>query len=230
MTESDPIVRRLSRGTLLKGVAAASAGAALLPHGAFASVLNQPQADNSPPIKLTVFAPGPGDVSGVAGADVIVDLALDAAPGHNDQLVGQPRFIDPTDPAFGPGPSPAVPGLVVLLSTTKAFDGPQTNLANLFQLTGIATINGNQKEVWTTWLVGKPIAGVDVDTVLTTFVVSGAAPKVVPTDLSTLSILSNVVTVKFHIAGPGIPLSATPYYPGKHHHRHHHHHHHGHHQ
>ncbi|GAC1445005.1 MAG: hypothetical protein NVSMB52_05060 [Chloroflexota bacterium] len=216
MTDSDPIVRRISRGTLLKGAAAVTAGAALLPRSAFADVLHQPQADSSSPIKLTVVAPGQGDISGVAGANVIVDIALDAAPGHNDQLVGQPRFIAPTDPAFGPGANPAVPGLVVMFSTTKAFDGPQTNLANLFQLTGIATINGNQKEIWTTWLVGKPIAGVDVDTVLTTFVVSGTAPKVVPVDLSTLTILSNVVTVKFHIAGPSVPLAATLYQPPTH--------------
>ncbi|GAC1522655.1 MAG: hypothetical protein NVS2B16_30590 [Chloroflexota bacterium] len=222
MTGTNPRPHHMSRGTLLKGAAVAGAGVALVPSSTLARMVNKSAAAAAAePIKVTVFAPGDGDISGVNGADVIVDLALDAAPGHNNELLGQPRFIAPTDPAFGPGPNPAVPGLVVLFSTTKAFAGPRTNLANLFQLTGIATVNGNQKEVWTTWLVGKPIAGVDVDTVLTTFVVSGTAPTVVPTDLSTLTILSNVITVKFHIAGPGIPLSATPYYPPHHHHHHH---------
>jgi hypothetical protein len=218
---SELLVHRLSRRRLLAGAAASGVGVLAAP-----SILYQPTlaaarsaAASNTAVQVTIQAPGKGDVTGVNGAFTIVDLELDAATGQNAQLVGQPRFIAPTDPAFGPGPNPAVPGLVVLFSTTKAFSGPQTNLANLFQLTGVGTVNGN-KEVWTTWLVGKPIAAVDVDTVLTVFVVSGTAPAVVPTDLSTLPIISNVATVTFQIAGAtGIPMSAHVYHAPKHHRR-----------
>jgi len=188
---------RISRRALLAG--GAGLGALLLQpelaHGAMTS-----QATGSAPIQVTVFSPEPGEVAGIAGAGYIVDLALDAAHGHNDDLVGSVRFIAPTDPAFGPGANLAVPGLVVLLSTTKAFSGPQTNLANLFQITTVETVNHDQKEVWSTWLVGKPIAGVDVDSTLKVYVVKGQAPNVVPGDTSNLDIISNVVTVPVHLS------------------------------
>jgi hypothetical protein len=190
--------RRLSRGALLRGALTMGAGAALIdPLEALAAPSHA--ASPNTEIQVTVFSPRPGEVAGIGGAGFIVDLALDASPGHNADLESSVRFIAPTDPAFGPGFNPAVPGLVVLFSTTKAFSGPQTNLANLFQITTFETVNGNQKEVWSTWLVGKPIAGIDVDTTLTVFVVSGTAPSVVPADQSTLPIISNVVTVAFHL-------------------------------
>ncbi|GAC1522658.1 MAG: hypothetical protein NVS2B16_30600 [Chloroflexota bacterium] len=188
----------LSRGALLRAGALGLASSLLGPGAALAE---RDLDTSSKPIQVTVFSPSKGDIEGIGGAGFIVDLALDAAPGHNNELLGQPRFIAPTDPAFGPGPNPAVPGLVVLFSTTKAFAGPRTNLANLFQITNVAIVNGNQKEVWATWLVGKPIAGTNIDAILTVFAVTGLAPRVVPDDLASLSIISNTVTVPFHIAG-----------------------------
>ncbi len=192
-----PLPGRLSRASLLQGGAAAATAALLGPSAALAE---KDAGAATAPIQVTVFSPTKGAIEGVGGAGFIIDLALDAAPGHNDELVGQSRFFSPTDPAFGPGPNPAIPGLVVLLSTTTAFAGPSTNLANLFQISNVAMVNGNQKEVWSTWLVGKPIAGKDIDSVVTVFVVKGIAPKSVPVDLSTLSLISNTVTVPFHIA------------------------------
>ena len=150
----------------------------------------------APPVRVTVFAPGPGDVTGVAGKGFVVDLALDAAPGHSMDLAGSPRFIAPTSPLFKPGPNPAIPGLVVTLSTNKK----HTNLANLFQLTGVAQVNG-AKEIWTTWLAGKALFGTDVDSTLTVYVVKGLAPTVVRATAGN-ALLSNIVTVHFHIAGP----------------------------
>ncbi|GAC1445003.1 MAG: hypothetical protein NVSMB52_05050 [Chloroflexota bacterium] len=188
---------RLSRAALLRG-GGVGLTAALL--GPTAVLAERDASSASVPIQVTVFSPTKGAIEGVGGAGFIVDLALDATAGHNDELIGQSRFFSPADPAFGPGPNPAVPGLVVLFSTTTAFAGPSTNLANLFQITNVATVNGNQKEVWCTWLVGKPIAGKDIDSLVTVFVVKGVAPKTVPSDLSTLTIISNTVTVPFHIA------------------------------
>jgi len=228
MDEFTTTARRslLTRRRLLT-TAAAGAGALAVPPFLSSDVWAAIPHQAAEPVHVTIQSPGPGDVTGMGGAFTIVDLQLDAAPRQSDKLVGSPRFIAPADPAFGPGPNPAVPGLVVLFSTTKAFSGPRTNLANLFQLTGVGKVSGN-KQVWTTWLVGKPIAGADVDSELTVFVVSGTAPAVVPTDFSTLPIISNVAKVTFHIAGAsGIPLAASPVdrwprnthkHKGRHHH------------
>lgn len=166
----------------------------LAPH--YADAQSRTMAEAAP-IAVTIFAPGRGDIAGVAGKGFVIDLALDAAPGHNMDLLGNPRFIAPTDPAFAPGPNPAIPGLVVALSTNKK----HTNLANLFQLTGVGTVSGH-KEIWTTWLVGKALFGVNVDTTLTVYVVKGMAPRLVPDGTSNLNLLSPVQQVTFHIAGP----------------------------
>ena len=154
------------------------------------------------PLRATIFSPGASDVAGVGGKGFVVDLALDATAGHNADLVGHPRFIAPTDPAFKPGPNPAVPGLVVTLSTNKK----HTNLANLFQLTGVATVSGN-KEIWTTWLAGKALFGVNVESTLTVYVVKGMAPTVVTTPPAPDMLLSNVATSTFHLSGaPMAPM------------------------
>lgn len=176
----------LSAGALTTALVASST----IPHALAAT-----RAAGAPPVHVTVFAPGPGDVAGVAGKGFVIDLALDAAPGHNMDLVGQPRFIAPTSPLFKPGANPAIPGLVVTLSTNKK----HTNLANLFQLTGVATVNG-RKEIWTTWLVGKALFGANVDSTLSVYVVKGTAPGVVTT-IAGNALLSKIVTVRFHIAG-----------------------------
>ncbi|GAC1438414.1 MAG: hypothetical protein NVSMB65_12720 [Chloroflexota bacterium] len=150
------------------------------------------------PIKTTIFSPGTGDSAGVAGKGFVVDVALDAATAHdNAALLGQPRFLAPTSPLFTPGHNPAIPGLIVTLSTaTKPL-----NLANLFQEVGVASVKGGAKELWATWFVGKPLFGVNVDSTLTVAVVKGTAPDVVPPHLAGLTLLSNAATVTFHIAG-----------------------------
>ena len=149
------------------------------------------------PIKATIFSPGAGDSAGVAGKGFLVDLALDAATPHdNTALLGQPRFLAPTSPLFTPGHNPAIPGLVVTLSTAAK----PLNLANLFQEVGVASVNGGAKELWATWFVGKPLFGVNVNSTLTVAVVKGTAPDLVPSHLAGLTLLSAVTTVTFHIA------------------------------
>jgi hypothetical protein len=159
------------------------------------------------PVTVTVFSPGNGDHSGVAGAGFIVDVALDASKAKYDPLLSaqagyKPFFNSPTASTFHPGPDPGAPGLVVLLSTTPTtpgtpFQGPDTNLAGLFQENGVARVMGNRAEVWDTWLVGKPLWGTGPET-LTVYVVKGTAPANVKG--ASLKRISNVVRVHFHIA------------------------------
>lgn len=160
-----------------------------------------------PPIAVTVFSPGNGDHSGVAGAGFVVDVALDATKTKYNPLLSaqagyKPFFNAPGSSTFHPGPDPGAPGLVVLLSTTPTmagtpFQGPDTNLAGLFQETGVARVRGNKAEVWDTWLVGKPLWGTGPET-LTVYVVKGTAPANVAG--ASLQKISNVVRVHFHIA------------------------------
>jgi hypothetical protein len=160
------------------------------------------------PIAVTVFSPGAGDHSGAGGVGFIVDVALDATKLRYNHLLSaasgyKPFFNDPAAPTFHPGPDPGAPGLVVLLSTTPdkpgtPFHGPDTNLAGLFQINGVATVAGGKAETWNTWQPGKPVFGTGHST-LTVYVVKGTAPAVVsPRPRNTIS---NVVRVPFNING-----------------------------
>jgi hypothetical protein len=158
----------------------------------------------TPPVKVTVFSPGDGDHSGTGGAGFIVDLAVDATSARGNSILSSangyhPFFNDPSSTTFHPGPDPGAPGLVVLLSTTPdkpgtPFQGPDTNLAGLFQLNGVADVGG-LAETWNTWLVGKPLFGTGRST-LTAYLVRGTAPAIV----SNTKPVSNVVVVRFTIA------------------------------
>jgi len=157
------------------------------------------------PLMVTVFSPGSGDMSGTAGAGFIVDLAIDATNAGDNALLSstngyQPFFNDPTSSTFHPGVDPGAPGLVVLLSTTPnkpgtPLQGPDTNLAGLFQLNGVANVGG-KAETWNTWQVGKALFGTGQSS-LTVYVVAGAAPTVVSPETKPIS---NVVRVPFTIA------------------------------
>jgi hypothetical protein len=157
------------------------------------------------PVKVTVFSPGAGDVSGTGGAGFIVDVALDATDADGNAILSssngyQPFFNDPTSSTFHPGADPGAPGLVVLLSSTPTkpgtpLQGPDTNLAGLFQLNGVAKVGG-LAETWNTWQVGKPLFGTGHAT-LTAYVLRGTAPTVVSPDTKPIS---NVVRVPFTIA------------------------------
>ncbi len=158
----------------------------------------------TPPVQVTVFSPGVGDHSGTGGAGFIVDLAVDATGPQGNSILSaangyQPFFNDPSSTTFHPGPDPGAPGLVVLLSTTPdvpgtALQGPDTNLAGLFQLNGVANVGG-LAETWNTWQVGKALFGTGPST-LTAYLVSGTAPAVA----SSTKPISNVVVVPFTIA------------------------------
>jgi hypothetical protein len=201
-SSSSPRRRRVSRLIALT-TAAASISAIGLPVAAHAGTRKHDR--DTPPVKVTVFSPGAGDHSGTGGAGFIVDLAVDATNARGNSILSsangyQPFFNDPTSTTFHPGPDPGAPGLVVLLSTTPdkpgtPLQGPDTNLAGLFQLNGVADVGG-LAEAWNTWQVGKPLFGTGPST-LTAYLVRGTAPTVVSPSTKPVS---NVVRVPFRIA------------------------------
>ena len=158
------------------------------------------------PLAVTVFSPGNGDLAGANGMGNVIDLSIATTNPLDDSMLSaangyQPYFNSPAAPTFHPGPDPGAPGLVVTLSTTPAipgtaFQGPNTNLAGLFQINGVAHVTGNLAETWNTWQVGKAIFGTG-PTMLTVYVVKGTAPALVPP--GGVTPISNVVTVPFRI-------------------------------
>ena len=184
------------------------------------------------PVRIEVFAPERGANAGASGFGWFVDMEVDflgknlhQAGFSGLQLTGPGvhNNVPPFPGAFSTGQDDRMPGLVVLTSTTNntlpGFSGPGTNLAGLFNLTGITNRDSKETELWDTWIVGAAIAGKDVDTTLTVAVVDDLnhdgiyndAPNVVPdlnhdgridaADLKLLGVASNIVTVPFRING-----------------------------
>ena len=187
---------------------------------------------NGPAVHIEVFAPEHGDIAGIEGRGWFVDLQLRfksrtlAQSGFSGlQLTGPAGHnnVPPFPGTFSTGRDDRLPGLVVLVSTTNSnrpgFSGPGTNLANLFNVTGVTHRNGEEVDLWDTWIVGADIAGRDVDATLTVAVVGDLngdgilndAPNVVTdqngdgvvnaADLKALGVSSDVVTVPFRISG-----------------------------
>lgn len=232
---------------LIAGTFAAAAGAALLasagsPAAASTSVststgvgLSQDSFTSSrKAVHVEVFAPERRSDAGIQGKGWFVDMEIDFPGGPNGlaqagfsglQLTGPGVHNDvaPFPGSFSTGHDDRNPGLVVLTSTTNSttpgFSGPGTNLANLFNLTGVTNRSAQETELWDTWLVGAPIAGQDVDTVLTVAEMADLnhngiyddAPDVITdvnhdgkvdaNDLKATGVASNIVTVPFHING-----------------------------
>ena len=186
------------------------------------------------PVRIEVFAPERGANAGANGFGWFVDMEVDFL-GRNLQEAGFSGLqltgpgvhtnVPPFPGLASPGQDDRLPGLVVLTSTTigpdvnPAFSGPGTNLANLFNLTGITNRDDKETELWDTWIVAPAIAGRDIDTTLTVAVIDDLnhdgvfndAPNVVPDlngdgridaeDLKLLGVASNIVTVPFRING-----------------------------
>lgn len=213
--------------------AAAAAAAAALGSGVFLSTTSADARQARQPVKpvsIEVFAPEQGQNAGIAGTGWFVDMEVDfkkkslAGTGFNGlQLTGPAGHnnIPPAPGLFGTGHDDKMPGLVVLTSTTSAtlpgFSGPGTNLAGLFNLTGVTNRDAEETELWDTWIVGAPVAGSGVNTVLTVAEIKDLnhdgiyndAPDVVPDangdgrinyrDLQAIGVASNIVRVPFHI-------------------------------
>ncbi|UWE08345.1 hypothetical protein [Actinacidiphila bryophytorum] len=227
--------RKTTKRWLLAGGAVAAAAAftvAALPSANASAPADR--GHRAQPVTVQVLSPERRDNTGAEGKGWFVDLEL----VFHDKATHKTGFTAPqlTGPAahastapfpglFSPGQDEAVPGLVVLDSTVNSqtpFSGPGTNLANLFNLTGVTDRTSHETRISDTWIVGNPIAGTDKDTVLTVAVVDDLnhdgvyndAPNVVPdanhdgvvnaADLQRLGIASNVVQVPFHINGAAV--------------------------
>jgi predicted lipoprotein with Yx(FWY)xxD motif len=160
-----------------------------------------------PPLQAVVLSPSAGDVAGAGGA-FNVDVSLHARTKAANPLLSaaagyEPFFNDPSADTFHPGPDIGAPGLVVMLSTTPTIDGtplqgPNTNLAGVFQLNTVVRSKGLNQTL-NTWQVSVPgFFGTNKQAVLTVFAVGGTAPAVVPA--TGIDPISNVAKVPFTIA------------------------------
>jgi predicted lipoprotein with Yx(FWY)xxD motif len=159
--------------------------------------------DQAAPLKASVISPLPGDIAGMRGT-FSVDLSLQARTASANSLLSgyKAAFNDPNAPSFHPGPDAAAPGLVVLLSTTPTIantplQGPNTNLAGVFQINDVSKLNG-LKRTFNSWIVSVPgFFGKGVQANLTVFAVNGTAPALITGDEKPIS---NVVHESFTIA------------------------------
>jgi predicted lipoprotein with Yx(FWY)xxD motif len=156
------------------------------------------------PLKASVLSPAPGASAGVGGT-FSVDLSLEARTAQANSLLAgyTAAFNDPNAPTFHPGPDAAAPGLVVLLSTTPTIagtplQGPNTNLAGVFQINDITKTSGRIR-TFNSWIVTVPgFFGKATTATLTVYAVNGTAPAVVTGNEKPIS---NVVRESFTIAG-----------------------------
>ena len=156
------------------GVAALLVAIGVSTAAAFASTSGS--SNRAKPVRIEVFAPERGANAGASGFGWFVDMEVDflgmnlhQAGFSGLQLTGPGvhNNVPPFPGAFSTGRDDRLPGLVVLTSTTNntlpGFSGPGTNLANLFNLTGITNRDDKETELWDTWIVGAAIAGQNVD-------------------------------------------------------------------
>lgn len=152
-------------------------------------------ADEDRTAKLTIFAPGEGDIAGVSSRGFLVDLAVDfegtlAATGATSELTG-PGVLQNAGPfpgTFSAGTNKDhFPGLVVLLSSTTLGAGAGQNVSNLFNIIAVTNRTPKHTEIWGSWIVGAKnafgIEGQMTASRLFVTVVEGVAPDVV-TDMN----------------------------------------------
>ena len=182
------------------------AGAAVMAGGALAAssaASSASEADGVPPLAARVLSPRPTAHAGVNGTFTI-DLSLRARTQRANRLLAgyTTHFIDPHSAEFHPGVNASAPGLVVLLSTTPTIkgtplQGPNTNLAGVFQNNDITKLAG-MKRTFNSWIISSPgFFGRGVNAKLTVYAVRGTAPAVVTGHEHPVS---NVVRETFRIA------------------------------
>jgi hypothetical protein len=223
---------RIVGATTVAIVIGATAAVTAAANASASSASSTGASQRAKPVRIEVFAPERGANAGASGFGWFVDMEVDflgknlhQAGFSGLQLTGPGvhNNAPPFPGAFSTGRDDRLPGLVVLTSTTNntlpGFSGPGTNLANLFNLTGITNRDSKETELWDTWIVGAAIAGQNVHTTLTVAVIDDLnhdgiyndAPNVVPdlnhdghvnaADLKRLGVASNIVTVPFRING-----------------------------
>ena len=156
------------------------------------------------PLQANIISPAPGDTAG-AGGTFSVEVSLQARTAQANSLLAAytAAFNDPSKPTFHPGTNAAAPGLVVLLSTTPTLkgtplQGPNTNLAGVFQINDITSTKGLMR-TFNSWIVTVPgFFGKAKQATLTVYAVNGTAPALIT---GSEKPISNVVHESFTIAG-----------------------------
>jgi hypothetical protein len=158
----------------------------------------------STPVVAKVVSPEPGSVQGSGGKGMVVVLTFTA----KDSTVLPAEFrvggeLPPPATAAKPGHNPAFPGLVVGMSTTAAsVGGPETNLANLFQIVSPSVQPDGSVQVSAVWTNAAANFGTDTEVLLAAFTMAGTAPdKVTPPLPDTVT--SNVASVTFRLSAAG---------------------------
>jgi hypothetical protein len=176
-------------------------------------------------VRVDLLSPRNGDRVGRGGFGWVVDLAIrfDAPLERTGfaglQLTGPAghNAIPPMPGTFSLGADDRFQGLVVLVSTTAPGARSCQNLANLFNLTGIADATERTTQIWDTWIVGAPNFGRDTHATAWAAVVADRdgdgvhddAPDVVPDadgngtcderDLRAFGVASNVARAEFFV-------------------------------
>lgn len=160
----------------------------------------------STPVIGRALSPEKGSVQGSGGRGMVVVLNFTA----RDATVLPAELRGSLPAGAKGGRNPAFPGLVVGLSTTgTALGGPSTNLANLFQVVSPALQLDGSMQVTAVWTNTQADFGSDVDATLVAFVVSGAAPDVIPETQANIDVISNPVEVTFRVSGGGTSSALT---------------------
>jgi hypothetical protein len=181
--------------------------------------------DDNKSARITVFAPGKGDVAGVGSRAFLVDISVQfdgnlASTGVTPELTGPGPLANagPFPGSFSVGANlDHFPGLVVLLSSTTLGAGPGQNVANLFNINAVTNQDASGTEIWSTWIIGAPNAfgrvGERTPSRLFLAVVEGTAPDVVidmdgngifdKTDLKLMghTVISNTPKLNFVVNG-----------------------------
>lgn len=117
---------------------------------------------------IKLFAPEEGDRAGIGCRGWFVDLEVEfeGVPLERTgftglQLTGPAAHNDtaPFPGTFSMGRDDRFQGLIVLVSTNGA--GAGSNVANLFNLTGVTDRSDDEVEIWDTWIVGSTQFGCD---------------------------------------------------------------------
>lgn len=153
------------------------------------------------PVVAEVVSPEAGSVQGSAGRGMVVVLTFTARDPN--ALPAQFRVggeLPSPATAAKPGHNPAFPGLVVGLSTTaESLGGPETNLANLFQIVSPSVQPDGSVQVSAVWTNAAANFGSDTEVTLAAFTVEGTAPDKATPPLSQV-VNSNLAVVTFRLS------------------------------
>jgi len=172
---------------------------------------------------IKLFSPKNGDEAGLGNRGWFVDLRADfnlplertgftglqltGPAGHNN--------VPPFPGTFSMGQDDRFKGLIVLVATNQA--GAGSNVANLFNVSGVTNRDADKTQIWDTWIVGAPVFGQNTDSTVYAAIAADKnhngilddAPASIADadgdgdideqDLQAFGVASNVEQARFHI-------------------------------